>query len=133
ATSPSPANLLVMGPWDHGGWVGSRCDGSSLGHVSFNAKTADFYREKIELPFFEFHLKGKGAFKHPKAWVFETGTNQWREHTTWPPRNTKPLTLYFHAGSRLAHEPPADSPAENSFADYLSDPAPPLPYLPQLP
>src|SRR5262249_11839705 len=109
ATSPNPANLLVMGPWDHGGWVRSRCDGASLGHVSFNAKTADFYREKIELTFFEFHLKDKGTFRHPKAWVFETGTNHWRQYAAWPPRNTKPLTLYFHAKGRLDSQPPTDA------------------------
>src|SRR4029077_18135856 len=46
---------LVMGPWVHGGW--SREDGDRLGDVSFNAKTAEFYRTQIELPFFEHHLK----------------------------------------------------------------------------
>ena len=50
-------------------------DGSSLGDISFKSKTKDFFREKIEVPFFEFHLKGKGTFNPPRAWVFETGTN----------------------------------------------------------
>ena len=49
----------------------------SLGNVNFNAKTAPFYREKIEFPFFEAHLKGNGTQDRPKAWVFETGTNVW--------------------------------------------------------
>ena len=46
-----------MGPWSHGGW--SRSDGDSLGHVRFGSKTAVFYREQIELPFFKHYLKGK--------------------------------------------------------------------------
>jgi putative CocE/NonD family hydrolase len=129
ATSPNTTNLLVMGPWDHGGWVGGRSDGSSLGHVSFNAKTADFYREKIELPFFESHLKGKGTFKQAKAWAFETGTNQWRQHSAWPPRNTKPLTLYFHAQGRLADQAPSDTVAETCYDEYPSDPAKPVPFI----
>ena len=54
-----------MGPWVHGGW--SRGDGDQLGDVHFNAKTGDFYREKIEFPFFEHHLKGEGADKHPEG------------------------------------------------------------------
>jgi uncharacterized protein len=128
AGSPSAANLLVMGPWEHGGWVGSRYDGASLGDISFNTKTADFYRAKIELPFFEFHLKGKGTFTHPKAWVFETGTNQWRQYPAWPPPNTKPLALYFHANGRLALEPPGDA-AVPGYDEYLSDPAKPVPFI----
>lgn len=72
-SSPGITNMLVMGPWRHGGWNGD--DGSKLGDVAFNSKVSAFYREKIELPFFEFHLKGKGEFKLPEAWVFETGTN----------------------------------------------------------
>ena len=87
ATSPKTTNVLVMGPWIHGGW--NRGDGSALGPVAFGAKTADFYREKIELPFFEFHLKGKGTFRQPEAMVFETGTNRWREYAAWPPPNAK--------------------------------------------
>ena len=56
-TSPEcPQNVLVMGPWVHGGWA--RGDGDALGPVKFNAKTAAYYREKVELPFFEHHLKG---------------------------------------------------------------------------
>lgn len=129
AASPGTNNLLVMGPWVHGGWNTGQGDGSSLGHVAFNAKTADFFREKIELPFFELHLKGKGTFKPPKAWVFETGTNQWREYATWPPRKTQPLSLYFHAGGRLSPEPPGDSATKIDFDEYVSDPARPVPYI----
>ena len=66
-----------------GGW--SRGDGDSLGFVKFNDKTSLYYREKIEFPFFEYHLKGKGGFQRTKAWVFETGANVWRQHETWPP------------------------------------------------
>lgn len=128
ATSPHTTNLLVMGPWLHGGWAGGRGDGSFLGHVPFNSKTADFYREKIELPFFEFVLKGKGEFKHPKAWVFETGTNLWRKYDAWPPRNAAAKSLYFRAGGRLAHDAPTDSDSGAAHDEYLSDPAKPVPF-----
>ena len=50
--------MLVMGPVVHGGWA--RGDGDRLGDVGFGSKTRQFYREKIELPFFKFHLKDKG-------------------------------------------------------------------------
>ncbi|MCA9149651.1 MAG: CocE/NonD family hydrolase, partial [Planctomycetales bacterium] len=55
ANNPTTHNTLVMGPWRHGQWASD--DGASLGDVSFNAKTSEFYRQKIELPFFEYYLK----------------------------------------------------------------------------
>ncbi|MDB5310176.1 MAG: putative hydrolase, CocE/NonD family [Gemmataceae bacterium] len=128
ATSPGANSVLVMGPWLHGGWNGGQADGSSLGHVSFHSKTADFYREQLELPFFEFHLKGKGEFNPPEARVFETGTNRWREYASWPPRDTKLLALHFHPAGRLAPQPPGDAVGHTPFDEYLSDPAKPVPY-----
>ncbi len=126
ASSQGPCNVLVMGPWFHGGW--SRGDGEALGHVSFNAKTSVFYREHIELPFFEFHLKGVGAFKHPEAWVFETGTNQWRRHDAWPPKTAKRQSLYLRDKGRLSWKAPGESEADG-YDEYVSDPAKPVPYL----
>jgi putative CocE/NonD family hydrolase len=127
ATSPKTTNILIMGPWNHGGWNVLTWDGSSFGNIPFNSKTSEFYREKIEQPFFAFHLKGKGSFPNPEAWVFETGTNQWRQYDRWPPRNTKPLELYFHPRGRLADHPPNDG--NGAFDEYLSDPARPVPYI----
>ncbi len=127
ASSPSTTNLLVMGPWSHGGWSGS--DGETLGHIPFNAKTAVFYREQIELPFFEFHLKGEGKSTHPEAWVFETGTNVWRQYDSWPPKNFGRQIFYFHSGSRLLSEPPNETAQNSGNDEYQSDPARPVPYL----
>jgi hypothetical protein len=124
ANHPPPANHLVMGPWSHGGW--SRSDGDALGPVRFNDKTAVYYREKIELPFFEYHLKGKGEPTLPKAMVFETGTNRWRRYDAWPPAAAKRKHLYFQPEGRLAFDPPDGKTA--AFDEYPSDPARPVPY-----
>jgi putative CocE/NonD family hydrolase len=124
-TADRANNVLVMGPWIHGGWNSGT--GASLGHVSFDARTAEYYREKVELPFFNFHLKGKGEWKPPKVLAFETGTNRWREYETWPPARTKPLALYFHPRGRLEQEPPGLS--SDAFDEYVSDPAKPVPYI----
>ncbi len=129
ATSPASANVLVMGPWDHGGW--SHGDGKALGHVSFDAPTSDFYREKIELPFFEHHLKGKGANVHPKAWVFETGTNVWRKYDAWPPKGAKKRDLFLHGGGALGwdiSDAPEDAEAKDRHDEYVSDPNKPVPF-----
>jgi uncharacterized protein len=126
--SPKTNNMLVMGPWVHGGWSGG--DGSKLGDVQFNAKTAEFYREHIELPFFERRLKDKASqVVHPEAWVFETGTNVWRKHENWPPKNAKAKSLYFHAGGKLRDDLPPDVSPEDGHEEYLSDPAKPVPFV----
>ncbi|HZY87644.1 MAG TPA: CocE/NonD family hydrolase, partial [Gemmataceae bacterium] len=127
ATSPLTPNTLVMGPWRHGGW--SRGDGLSLGDVKFNVKTSEYYREQIEFPFFELHLKGKSSFQAPKAWVFETGTNVWRKHDAWPPKGARPKSLYFHAGGKLSFEAPSAGDGEDAHDEYVSDPRKPVPYI----
>jgi putative CocE/NonD family hydrolase len=121
--SPKTENRMVMGPWSHGGWAGGT--GSSLGSVRFGSNTSAFYREKIEFPFFQYYLKGEGEMKLPKAWVFETGKNQWHESPDWPPAEGKAKSLYLAAGKRLSFTPPTESSA---YDEYVSDPANPVPY-----
>ncbi len=118
-------NMLVMGPWRHGGW--SRDAGDKLGDVSFNAKTSDYYRKNIELTFFDFHLRGKGENKLPEAYVFETGTNVWRKYDVWPPKETKEAALYPQPGGKLSFTAPKDG--SDAFDEYVSDPAKPVPFI----
>lgn len=122
-TSPRAPNLIVMGPWYHGQWSGG--DGSSLGYANFNSKTSEYFRDKLQFPFFEHHLKGAADPKLAAATMFETGTNQWREYPQWPPANTAPATFYLRESGKLAASPaPAQAPA---FDEYISDPARPVP------
>ncbi len=128
ANNPQTFNMLVMGPWRHGGWA--RDAGDSFGDIPFNSKTGEFYREKIEFPFFQKHLKGTDAEDHPEAWVFETGTNQWRRYDRWPPCAARPQSLYLQAGERLSFDPLASAdPTGGDFDEYLSDPNKPVPYM----
>ena len=126
ANNPGIANTLVMGPWIHGGW--SRGDGAFLGDINFQAKTAEFYRQNIELPFLKSHLKGEGEQKLPKAYVFETGTNQWRKYDAWPPKNSAAKTFYFQKDGGLSTEAGADS----GYNEFVSDPRKPVPDLPKI-
>jgi len=125
--SPGARNMLVMGPWVHGGWA--RQAGDRLGDVRFDAPTAQFYREQVELPFFNGLLKGDGSLTLPEAHMFETGTNQWRRFDVWPPSNVVQRTLYFRAGGTLSFDPPSDE-ATDAFDEYVSDPRRPVPYIP---
>lgn len=129
AENPKATNLLVMGPWLHGGWA--RGDGASLGPIAFNSNTSDHYREQIEFPFFQYYLKGKGAPDFPEARVFETGTNQWRAFDAWPPRSAKPRSLYLGAGGRVTFAPPEAAPTP-PYDEYVSDPSKPVGFIDQI-
>ncbi len=125
-SSPGAFNVLVMGPWSHGGWA--RSEGSKLGNVFFGDHPAPsaFYQEHIEFPFFMHYLKGTGAHHLPEAYVFETGTNEWRQFPTWPPAHLEKRNLYLHAGDMLSFAAPASDGA--GFDEFLSDPRNPVPY-----
>ncbi len=122
--NPKTYNTIVMGPWFHGGWA--RGDGSFLGNVQFGSKTSEFYRENIELPFFNFFLKDKGENKLPEAYVFNTGANKWWTMAEWPPKAVEARSVYLDANGKLAFTEPA---AASSFAEYISDPAKPVPFI----
>ncbi len=124
-SSPGAYNILVMGPWYHGGWA--RSDGDALGNIRFGADTSVFYRKEIESPFFKHFLKGSGDPDLPEAYVFLTGRNEWQRQDQWPPRNTKPRNLYFRAGWKLSWDPDPEDSVE-AFDEYISDPEKPVPY-----
>jgi len=122
--NPGIFNALVIGPWVHGGWA--RYDGNHLGHVNFASNTSEYYRQQILFPFFEQYLKGGADAKLPEAYVFETGTNVWRQYAAWPPKNAAAKTLYFREGGALSFDTPG---AAAAFDEYVSDPAKPVPYV----
>ena len=123
----SAPDTLVMGPWRHGGW--SADAGDALGNLKFDSKTGDFFRENIELPFFIQNLKGKGnGLKAtadaavPKAYLFETGRNEWHRFESWPPKKAVARSLYFDANGSLV----LSAPSATGFDEYLSDPNKPV-------
>lgn len=123
--NPGIFNALVIGPWVHGGW--GRYGGEHLGRVEFDSKTGEYYRKNILFPFFEHYLKGTADPKLPKAYVFETGTNVWRQYSSWPPKDAERKTLYLHANGMLSFEAPGKESAD--FDEYVSDPAKPVPFV----
>jgi hypothetical protein len=117
-------NRLVMGPWFHGQWASS--DGTHMGNVRFGANTSFWYQNNIELPFFNYYLKGKGdTSKLAEATVFFSGANQWKQFTQWPPVEKQNRLLYLQANGKLGWEKPS---GKTSFSEYISDPAHPVPY-----
>ncbi len=116
-------NMLVMGPWFHGGW--ERGEGQFFGDQDFGSKTSLWFQENVELPFFKYYLKGEGEMALPKATVFISGSNEWKKFNEWPPKNTVEKTLYFQPNGKLSFEAPN---ATDSFDEYVSDPSSPVPY-----
>jgi uncharacterized protein len=117
-------NHIVMGPWYHGQWAST--EGTHMGNVRFGSNTSIWYQNNIEIPFFNYYLKGKGDIsKLSEANVFFTGANEWKQYETWPPADKKEEAIYLQAGGKLGWNKPA---TKNSFTEYISDPAHPVPY-----
>jgi uncharacterized protein len=122
---PDHRNVLVVGPWHHGGWASA--DASFFGRYDLGSNTARYFRTDIELPWFRHWLKDDGALALPHALIFETGSNQWRRYEAWPPRAAvSRRALYFHDDGRLSFDPP--SPGESPADRFISDPENPVPY-----
>ncbi|HXL21748.1 MAG TPA: CocE/NonD family hydrolase [Candidatus Dormibacteraeota bacterium] len=118
-------NYLVVGPWNHGGWGGG--PGSSLGDISFGSDTSQYFRKNVEAPWFAYWLKDKGKLPLKEALTFQTGSNQWMQFSSWPPKNAQTRNLYFQDDGKLSFDPPPSDSAE-AFDTYISDPAHPVPY-----
>jgi hypothetical protein len=123
--NPGTQNVLVVGPWLHGGW--RRMSGESLGCIDFGRRTSEDFQARVQLPFFEHHLRGEGSWDAPEAVVFETGSNEWRTFDAWPPAGVEPVSLYLRESGRLAFEPPR-ARGERQADAWISDPARPVPF-----
>lgn len=97
----SPSNdkqYLLIGPWDHlQTWVGG---GTKIGEMEFTEESIVDTKE-LHLAFFEHYLKGTGPeFNFPKAKIYVTGTNVWREFDKFPPAQVKNIPLYLHSDGK---------------------------------
>lgn len=117
-------NKIVEGPWFHGQWAGR--DGTKHGNIQFGQNTSTYYQQEIEIPFFNYFLKGKGDVADiAEANVFITGANQWKQFDQWPPAQTHTKALYLQPNSQLSFTKPN---SDESFSAYTSDPGKPVPY-----
>ena len=118
-----------MGPWYHGQW--SR-EGSYLGNARFLSNTSDYYQQNIEIPFFQYHLKGIGNLASlSEASIFFTGENNWKNLPQWPPAEVTYQTMVIGTNNELSFNPAfmAKKTATGMrYSEYVSDPAKPVPY-----
>jgi len=127
--NPGLQNTIVMGPWRHSGWSYYASPNENRDVFPFSGTIA-YFMEKVELPFFNYYLKGNGALTLPEAVVFETGADQWRTYDAWPPKEAVEKKIYFAEGGRVTFERPKTSGGGEgaAFDEFLSDPAKPVPY-----
>src|SRR5581483_2547617 len=118
-------NYFVAGPWNHGQWGG---EGRRLGPLDFGFDTSAWYRDHIVQPWFNYWVRDQGTLHLAEATTFETGTNEWKEYDSWPPRQgVEKRKLYFREGRRLSF----NAPSGTGYDEYVSDPASPVPYRPR--
>lgn len=117
-------NKLVMGPWYHTQWANR--DGTHLGNIDFGSNTSVWYQQMIEIPFFNYYLKGKGDLnKLAEANIFVTGENNWHQFEQWPPAGSEDKVLYLQNQGNLDWKRPESMV---SYSEYVSDPFHPVPY-----
>jgi uncharacterized protein len=122
--NPDVFNVLVMGPWRHGGWF--RTEGRRLGDIDFGSATSVYFQEEIEAPFFIHWLEDGPEPDLPEVLAFETGANQWRRFDAWPPPEARPQSFYVGPDGALTRAAPTDRRAV--WDEYVSDPSRPVPY-----
>ena len=121
--SPNNNNRLVMGPWTHGAWASD--EWTRFATHEFGSNTSKYFQDSLETKFFNYYLKDKGNFTAAEATVFETGSNQWKDYATWPPKNTSPVEYFFNNQNKLSTK---KENSKTGFDEYVSDPNKPVPY-----
>ena len=118
-------NHLVLGPWSHGQWADKKAD--SLGQISFGGNTAEWFK-LLQKKWFDYWLKGEGDGKFAEAYCFQTGSNQWMNYATWPPKEAEVKKMYTHTDGSLSFDKPTQA---TGSVNYISDPNKPVPYRAQ--
>jgi putative CocE/NonD family hydrolase len=118
-------NYIVLGPWNHGQWSYGNAD--SLGKISFENKTGLVFRE-LEKKWFDYWLKGTGDGKFNEATCFQTGSNQWKTYSSWPPEQAIIKNLYANTNNKASLSKPVDT---KGLISFISDPLRPVPYRTQ--
>jgi putative CocE/NonD family hydrolase len=131
AHSPASDNqYLLIGPWTHvQTWVGGE---NKVGDFEFSGDSI-YDLKTMHLAFFDHFLKGSAPkFDFPRAKVYVTGTNKWRDETEYPPAAAQTRSLYFHSGGRanslggdgrLAWDAPTDEPQDH-YTYFPENPVP---------
>jgi len=122
-------NVLVMGPWSHGGWSRDSKE-TQVGNILFGENINDTYQREVEAPFFRHFLKGEARTPDFEALMFDTGKGEWTKFGHWPPAAAETVKVYLHPEQGLSGELPESGRMGEGqeYAEFVSDPAAPVPY-----
>ena len=117
--------FMAMGPWHHGQEIE---DAASLGPIRFGSDTGTWFRKNVLGPFLARYLKDDAKpAKIATVTAFETGVNEWQTLNAWPVAPVmKPI--YLQSGFKLGFSESGVSGASDSYDEYVSDPAKPVPF-----
>jgi len=126
---PDHFNVLVMGPWSHGGWSSASKE-TQVGNIIFGEDINDTYQREVEAPFFRHFLKGEAWTPDFEALMFDTGKGEWKKFDQWPPSVAETVKVYLHPEQGLSGELPESGRMGDGqeYAEFVSDPAAPVPY-----
>ena len=121
---------LILGPWRH-----SYNTSRYIHGVRFGPDALRYDLDILELRWFERFLKGAdNGVESPVAQYYSVGENAWKESPSWPPVDSRPVSVYLRGGGRangssgdgaLSSVPPESEPCDEYFYDP-DDPAPQL-------
>jgi putative CocE/NonD family hydrolase len=115
-------NHIVLGPWYHGQW--GRLKGDSIANISFGSNTGEWFRN-LQKKWFDYYLKGIGDGKFQEAYAFQTGRNEWKTYSSWPPKEATIQHLYAGPNHTARFTRPLTA---TGSMQYVSDPDKPVPY-----
>jgi len=122
--NPKNFNMMVFGPWDHGGWARSKGK-NIVGNYYFGDSISEFFQEHIETKFFNHFLKNDGTIDSglPEAYVFDSGRKEWKTYDSWPPKGVEKLSLFLSEDQKLTEKSPPLKAIQ-----FISDIKHPVPY-----
>jgi hypothetical protein len=91
-------HYLIIGPWTHAQtYLGGAL---AVGDMELAPQSVIGIQE-VRRKFFDYCLKGATpSFDEPRARVYVTGADEWRELNVYPPPRSQPTPLYLHSGGR---------------------------------
>ena len=124
---------LTLGPWYHGQGIDQ---GRNTGAIQWDQDTSKAWRRDVLAPFLAHYLKGTPMDVAPVT-AFQSGTNRWQRLARWPTAGegsaSPPRNLYLAPDGALGFAPATGQAtgAAAQTADYTSDPAHPVTYVPR--
>ena len=107
--------------WVRGVTAPGRSPQRHLGNLDYGEPIGTEFRTRIEARFFAHYLKDEPGFTLEDTASFQTGSNTWQYYSHFPPKESRPTSLYLAGAGLLSW----NSSTTSATASYVSDPANP--------